>query len=187
MACRILRKSTGGRCPFCASVQPEVASGSPPARGGSARGEGKMCPSDKKQKIFNQLVNAKKTPRTKSGKPKSQNAIDHPLPRHDRSSREYFLLGPIPWDWISRAAHCPGKALAVGIMLWHLGGLRDGTAVVKLSNHRVLEEMNLSSSSKSRALKALKKAGLIERLNEGTNEAPVVMILDCPKPNNNED
>jgi len=141
---------------------------------------------DKKQRIFNQLVNEKKMG-TASGEPKQRKAVKDPLPRHDRNKKEKFLMGPIPWNWMVRAAHCPGKALAVGNMLWHLAGLRGGDAKVKLSNHRVLSEMNLSRSSKSRALDALEKAGLIERLNGGTNEAPVVMILKYQKPESNKD
>jgi hypothetical protein len=31
-----------------------------------------------------------------------------------------FLRGPIPWDWLSVASRLPGKALQVGLAIWHL-------------------------------------------------------------------
>jgi hypothetical protein len=33
-----------------------------------------------------------------------------------------FLKGPVPMPWLATAARLPGKALAVGIALWRLGG-----------------------------------------------------------------
>ena len=29
-----------------------------------------------------------------------------------------FLKGPVPWPWLMQAMALPGKALAVGLMLW---------------------------------------------------------------------
>ena len=43
-------------------------------------------------------------------------------PRHRPGG--LFLKGPLPWDWISRAAKLPGKSLGVGIVLWLLSGLK---------------------------------------------------------------
>ncbi len=37
-------------------------------------------------------------------------------PRHRPGDR--FLRGPVPWDWLRRAAALPGKALAAGLLLW---------------------------------------------------------------------
>src|SRR5262249_22725018 len=34
-----------------------------------------------------------------------------------------FLKGPVPWPWLRRAMALPGKALAVGLMLWLQGGI----------------------------------------------------------------
>jgi hypothetical protein len=31
---------------------------------------------------------------------------------------ERFLRGPVPWPWLVRAMALPGKALAVGLILW---------------------------------------------------------------------
>jgi len=45
-----------------------------------------------------------------------------PLPRHKLG--EKFLKGPIPWDWISRAAKQPGKAVHVALVLWFLAGIK---------------------------------------------------------------
>lgn len=40
-----------------------------------------------------------------------------------------FLRGPIPWDWLSGAARLPGKALQVGLAIWHLAGLKNAMTV----------------------------------------------------------
>lgn len=33
------------------------------------------------------------------------------------------LKGPIPWGWLDRAGRLSGKALAVGLVLWHYAGM----------------------------------------------------------------
>jgi hypothetical protein len=40
-----------------------------------------------------------------------------------------FLKGPIPWAWLQRATPLRGKALAVGLVLWFLKGLRKQSTV----------------------------------------------------------
>jgi hypothetical protein len=40
-----------------------------------------------------------------------------------------FLRGPIPWDWLSGASRLPGKALQVGLVIWHLGGLKNAMTI----------------------------------------------------------
>ena len=44
------------------------------------------------------------------------------IPRHKHG--ELFLKGPIPWRWLVLAAQLPGRALAVGVALWHLVGMQ---------------------------------------------------------------
>src|SRR5262249_57800537 len=38
--------------------------------------------------------------------------------------RGKFLRGPVPLAWLRRAAEFPGKALAVGLALWFLHGVK---------------------------------------------------------------
>ena len=40
------------------------------------------------------------------------------LPRHRQG--EKFLKGPIPWDWLTKAAQLPGHALHVALVLWRV-------------------------------------------------------------------
>jgi DNA-binding transcriptional ArsR family regulator len=71
-----------------------------------------------------------------------------------------FLRGPIPWDWLSVAARLPGKALQVGLAVWHLSGLKNAMTV-ELS--RVpLESLGVTRQAAYRGLKALENAGLIK-------------------------
>ena len=71
-----------------------------------------------------------------------------------------FLRGPIPWDWLSGAARLPGKALQVGLAIWHLAGLKNAMTV-ELS--RVpLEDLGVTRQAAYRGLKALENAGLIK-------------------------
>ena len=44
----------------------------------------------------------------------------------------HFIKGPIPMIWIEQAARLPGKAFAVGMMLWFLRGMA-GDKPVKIS------------------------------------------------------
>ena len=71
-----------------------------------------------------------------------------------------FLKGPIPWDWVIRAAKLPGKALEVGLCLWRLKGLHPTRDTVLLSNAE-LKPFGIGRAAKSRALHALENAGLI--------------------------
>lgn len=71
-----------------------------------------------------------------------------------------FLKGPVPWHWISRAAALDGRALEVGLCLWRLFGATK-SKTVRLSNHEVAA-LGVDRHAKSRALKALAKAGLVQ-------------------------
>jgi hypothetical protein len=72
-----------------------------------------------------------------------------------------FLKGPVPWDWVARAAALPGKApLLVGLSLWRLKGLKPGRDTVMLDN-AALEPFRIDPAAKSRAVRALEKAGLV--------------------------
>ncbi len=72
---------------------------------------------------------------------------------------ERFLRGPIPFEWLTLASNLPGRALNVGIMLWHLGFLNKNRTV-KLSMKN-LREFGVKRNAVYRALKSLEKAKLI--------------------------
>jgi hypothetical protein len=87
-----------------------------------------------------------------------------------------FLRGPIPLSWWGRACELPGKALAVASAVWWLAGVRGGKDNLRLTSP-VLERFGVTDrSTKYRALRALKKAGLI-RVDGERGKNPEVTIL----------
>lgn len=92
--------------------------------------------------------------------PESMTALARPPSRPPRHRpRERFLKGPIPWAWLDRAGRLPGKALAVGLVLWQLAGMaRRRTVHVCLSS---LGSLGLNEDSARRGIKALERARLI--------------------------
>jgi DNA-binding transcriptional ArsR family regulator len=71
-----------------------------------------------------------------------------------------FLRGPVPMSWLHAAARLPGSALAVGVALWHLAGMRGGRGDLTLSSER-LAPFGVSRHAKDRALRQLAQAGLV--------------------------
>ncbi len=88
---------------------------------------------------------------------------------------EKFLKGPVPWNWIAKAAQLPGKAIQVGIVIWFLAGIKN-SRTVPLSN-KVLRDLEVSRHSQYRGLKALEKGGLVS-VTRHAGRNPVVTILD---------
>ena len=87
-----------------------------------------------------------------------------------------FLKGPIPWSWLSAAMRLPGKALAVGVLVWHLSALRR-KRVVKWEP-RIARPIGLCRQTIHRGFAALEQAGLI-RVERHTGRCPTITILDC--------
>jgi hypothetical protein len=111
-----------------------------------------------------------------SGKPSSSNKLK--LPRHKEGQR--FLKGPIPMDWIIIASNLTGKALHVGIALWHLGGMKN-TGEVKLSG-KLRRKMGIQRTTGYNALDELENAQLVSvKRHRGRN--PIVTILEVPQDN----
>jgi DNA-binding transcriptional ArsR family regulator len=71
-----------------------------------------------------------------------------------------FLKGPIPWSWITAAAALPSRALLVGLCLWRLAGAMK-TDTVSFGGSD-LRQLGIDRATKSRALRALERAGLIK-------------------------
>lgn len=78
-------------------------------------------------------------------------------PRHRPG--QAFLLGPVPMAWLAQAAMLPGRALFVGILVWHLAGLQ-GRRQVKWQPKRA-RLYGIERHVTYRALKALEGAGLL--------------------------
>src|SRR5687767_13693876 len=70
-----------------------------------------------------------------------------------------FVRGPIPLEWLHKAAVLPGKGLHVAIALWWRYGMANGKPF-KLTQ-RALEHLNVKRDAASAALVRLERAGLI--------------------------
>jgi hypothetical protein len=107
----------------------------------------------------------------------NQNAEERIAERRVRpkNQSDKFLKGPVPLAWLMSAARLPGKALAVGIVLWFRSGLLRSNKVSLPST--LLTLFGVDRHAKVRALNALEKASLIavERCN-GKN--PIVTLLE---------
>ena len=90
-----------------------------------------------------------------------------------------FLMGPVPWHWIVVAAALPGSALRIGLCLWRLAGAMK-CKTISLGNAD-LRPLGIDRASKSRALRALERAGLIEVVRE-RGRFPKVTLRDTPLP-----
>ena len=88
-----------------------------------------------------------------------------------------FLRGPIPLDWLSRAAALPGRSLHVAIAVWFMAGLKK-TSMVPVSNITSLQ-FGLDRNAKYRALEWLEHANLIA-VERRAGRAPIVTILEAP-------
>jgi DNA-binding transcriptional ArsR family regulator len=72
---------------------------------------------------------------------------------------ERFLKGPIPLNDIAVASRLPGQALAVFLAVHHQTALTGRPSITLPAS--LLAHLGVSRSSKSRALKALERSGLI--------------------------
>lgn len=96
------------------------------------------------------------------------------LPRH--ALGEWFIKGPVPWNWLEVAARLPGKALPLSLVLWREAGYRK-RCTVKLCLRRV--GLGVSEYAGRRAIGALESAGLIAVLRKPGHGLEVT-ILDAP-------
>jgi hypothetical protein len=100
-------------------------------------------------------------------------------PRHPPRHRagQWFILGPLPGDWIGRAAKLPGKALAVALALWFAAGLAK-SRTIKLTAAS-LDRFVVNRYSAYRGLGALERAGLVT-VERHAGRCPMVTLLDWP-------
>jgi len=87
--------------------------------------------------------------------------------------KDLFIRGPIPLDWLSRAAKLPGKALHVALAALWLQGMAKGKPF-KLSR-RALERLNVERDAASSGLVRLEQAGLVQ-VERNAGQRPTVVI-----------
>ena len=97
--------------------------------------------------------------------------------RTPSSSRQHtgrFLKGPVPLDWLQRAAQLPGKSLHVGIAIWFLVGLQKSSTVQLKPS--ITRQFGIDRHAGYRALKALEKAELIT-VSRHRGRSPMVTVI----------
>jgi hypothetical protein len=92
--------------------------------------------------------------------------------------RGKFIAGPIDVQWVVQASRLGVKALLVGLALWHLKKLRQAD-IFTVSN-LMLQEWGVQPDAKSRALRALERAGLIRVERRGKRSPHVALIVGNP-------
>jgi hypothetical protein len=92
--------------------------------------------------------------------------------------KELFLRGPIPLEWLARAAALPGKTLNVAIALWWRHGMAGGKPF-KLTQ-MALTAMNVERDAERAGLTRLEQAGLV-RVERKPGQRPIISILDLTK------
>ena len=84
-------------------------------------------------------------------------------------------------SWLLTAARLSGKALHVGVLLWHWRGWKKKNEF-GFSGARCAQELGVNRSTVHRALRALEQAHLVQVV-WGTNKSPLVRLLDLePEP-----
>lgn len=100
-----------------------------------------------------------------------------PIPK-----KKLFLRGPIPMDWLSKAAELPGKTLNVALAIWWLQGMTQSESF-KLTR-KSLSLFNIKRDAASISLKRLEGAGLI-KIQKKVGQRPVILIIDLQDIKNN--
>lgn len=88
---------------------------------------------------------------------------------------ELYLRGPIFWRWIKTANSLPGKALAVGLVLWLYRALKKSVSV-KVGINDIVEKIHVAPDTVRRGLQALERAGLIEIKRESGQKNTITLV-----------
>ena len=94
--------------------------------------------------------------RIQTSTPTTKLAVIHPV----RRAHTRFLKGPVPWDWVERAANLPGKALHIAMELWRESGCRSTLNDIPLSTNK-LKSLGVGRKAAYAGLKHLEAARLI--------------------------
>ena len=96
------------------------------------------------------------------------------LPRH--KSGEWFLKGPIPGTWLSRAAALTGRSLHVALAVWYLAGLKRSRQVTL--GRKTLRMFGVQPDASRRGLVELERAGLV-CVERSSGCSPRVTLLEA--------
>jgi len=88
-----------------------------------------------------------------------------------------FVKGPIPLEWLGRAADLPGKTINVAIALWWRHGMAKGKSF-KLTQMS-LKYLSVERAAASAGLVRLEQAGLIQVVPR-PGQRPLISIVLAP-------
>lgn len=91
-----------------------------------------------------------------------------------RSTDRFLQLSQVPLDWLHAAAQLPGKTLAVGLAIWALAIAVKKKTVMATPDS--VKDFGVDAATKSRALAALAKAGLIT-VESRKGRFPIVTLV----------
>ena len=89
---------------------------------------------------------------------------------------EPFIKGPIPLAWIAASVPLRKPALAAGLALFFLRGVKGKNGPFRI-DRSLRRRFNLTNSQMLRGLRSLEAAGLIRFTTTGRGHCPVVEIL----------
>lgn len=95
-----------------------------------------------------------------------------------RKRRDWFVLGPIPGDWIGRAAALRGQCLHVALAVWHCAKL-ERSDCGKLTA-AVLRKFGVNADNGRKRLADLEAAGLVT-VERHPGRCPLVTICAGPR------
>jgi DNA-binding transcriptional ArsR family regulator len=96
-------------------------------------------------------------------------------PRRRSTAPGIFIAGPVDVAWVLQAGRLGVKALLVGLLLWHLRGLKRSDTF-KVSN-MMAERWGVTPDAKGRALRKLEAAGLIAVERQGKRSPRVTLLV----------
>jgi hypothetical protein len=103
-----------------------------------------------------------------------------PPDKYTGKPRFQYLKGPVPIDWLARAAESRGRALVVGLAVWTAYGMAKGALTFPLRSGLV-RAFRLSRWQYYRGLRELEQAGLVA-VERHRGKAPTVWLLQVGEP-----
>ena len=95
--------------------------------------------------------------------------------KKNQVAKRLFICGPVPVAWMAKANELKPSASQIGLILWHLVGMKKDRTVV-LTNKK-LQDFHLSRVKKYIGLRALEEVGLV-KVQWRQKANPIVTIID---------
>jgi hypothetical protein len=108
--------------------------------------------------------------------------ISHPAYSFwQRTCGDYYLSGTIPLPWLVLAHEGGGSALVVGLLLWHLKGIKKTAENLTVTRKVAWERMRINRCALARGLERLENANLITTRRGRGKAIRVTILLPVPR------